>query len=63
MNATTRRLGAVLTTAATVAVGVIGARTITNNSDNNNDGIAGAAVLIEGDLDDVQAMPLLGPTS
>ena len=51
-----------MTVAAAVAVGVIGTRTINSDNDNDNDRSAGAAVLIEGDLDDVRAIPLLGPT-
>ena len=68
MNTTiTRRLASVLTTAATVVVGLVGARAI-----NDNDTSAAnvdiddptAAVLIEGDVDDFeQPIPLLGPIS
>lgn len=64
MNATTRKLAAALTTAATVLVGIVGARAISNNDTStataDNPGVA---VLVDGDLDDQQAIPLLGPIS
>ena len=64
---TTRRLASVLTVAATAVAGLVGARAIDDNDASSADvdgDDAVAAVLIEGELDDVQQpIPLLGPIS